>query len=187
MNTIIRETIEILNQGKTILYPTDTVWGIGCDATNNKAVEKVYDIKLRQESKSMIILVCDVEMLGRYVDKIPETAFDLIDSIKTPLTIIYPNGKGVAKNLIAKDKTLAVRITKDEFCRELIQQYGKPVVSTSANLSGEPTPLVYSRISKHVIESVDYIVDLNRKQIKDTKHSTIIKILNNGEFSVIRH
>ena len=186
MEKEILNTVKALKAGKTILYPTDTIWGIGCDATSSRAVQKIYKLKERVESKSLIVLLDSAEKLPDYVEKVPEIAWDLIDSINTPLTIIYPNAKNLAKNVIAKDKTIAIRITKDEFCRRVIEMFKKPVVSSSANISGDTTPLMFNKISSRIIDDVDYIVELYHNKIKDVKPSTIIKLDVNGEFEIIR-
>ena len=182
----INNTLEVLNKNGIILYPTDTIWGIGCDATNYKAVEKINKIKKRTKDKNFIVLIDDIKKLRNYVENIPEILYDLIESIDTPLTIIYPYAKNLTKNVIAKDNSIGIRITKDVFCKKLIQLFGKPIVSTSANISGEENPIYFNKISKDIINSVDYVVDLFHDRIKEIKPSTIIKLKVNGEFSVIR-
>ena len=186
MDAIVKETVKYLKAGKVILYPTDTIWGIGCDATNAKAVEKVYKLKQRVESKSLITLVCQKEALSRFMDNVPDIAFDLIDSMDTPLTIIYPNAKKLAKNVIAKDKTIAIRVVKNEFCQKVISDLGQPIVSTSANVSGEKAPLYFNKISQRIIDGVDYVVDLYQDSMQEVTASTIIKLEANGEFKIIR-
>jgi len=165
---------QFLNKGKTILYPTDTVWGLGCDATNAKSVEKIYQLKNRVESKSLIVLVSSLHMLKKYVS-VPQKAIEILNKIIKPTTIIYQNPKGFAKNTIASDNTIAIRIIEDDFCRKLIKRFGRPIVSTSANISGEDTPKSFSEISTTILDSVDYIVDLQQYSM-NTKSSTIIKI-----------
>lgn len=182
----IRKCLDILRKGGTILYPTDTVWGIGCDATNSKAVQKIYKIKMRMESKSMIVLLDRRERLSHYVEDIPEVALDLVANVDTPLTVIYPNARNLAKNIIAGDGTLAIRLVRDEFCYKMIRTFGKPIVSTSANISGDPSPLMFREISNEVKDQVDYIVNLAHDEIRETKPSTIIKLKENGEFEIIR-
>ncbi|MCD6113250.1 MAG: threonylcarbamoyl-AMP synthase [Bacteroidales bacterium] len=182
----INNTLKVLNKNGIILYPTDTIWGIGCDATNYKAVEKINKIKKRTKDKNFIVLIDDIKKLRNYVENIPEILYDLIESIDTPLTIIYPYAKNLTKNVIAKDNSIGIRITKDVFCKKLIQLFGKPIVSTSANISGEENPIYFNKISKDIINSVDYVVDLFHDRIKEIKPSTIIKLKVNGEFSVIR-
>jgi len=178
--------VKALLDGKVILYPTDTIWGIGCDATNNRAVQKIFKIKQRPEQKSLIILLDKIENLEKYVQKVPEIVYDLIKSVDKPLTIVYPNAKNLAKSVIAQDKSIAIRVVKDEFCQRVINLLDKPIVSTSANLSGEKPPLVFSRISKEIIEQVDYSVNYNKFLIREIKTSTMIKIDSNGEFTVLR-
>ncbi len=178
--------VKALNDGKVILYPTDTIWGIGCDATNNKAVQKIFKIKKRHERKSLIILLDKAEKLEKYVQKVPEIVYDLIKSVDKPLTIVYPEAKNLAKGVIAEDKSIAIRIVKDEFCKRIINLLDKPIVSSSANLSGEKPPLVFSKISDEITKKADYIVDFNKFLVKEVKASTIIKINQNGEFTVLR-
>lgn len=186
MEEEIKKTVEALKKGDSILYPTDTIWGLGCDATNTKAVQKVFKIKKRVEKKSMIVLLDNVKNLWKYVKTVPEIAFDLIANIKKPLTIIYPGAQNLAKNVIAGDNTIAIRITTDEFCRKVIEQFGKPIVSSSANISGEPFPITFNQISESIKKEVDFVVNYHQKRIKQTKASTIIKLEINGEFTVIR-
>jgi L-threonylcarbamoyladenylate synthase len=178
--------IQILKSGGTILYPTDTIWGIGCDATNSKAVEKVYAIKQRAESKSLIILVDSFDKIGTYVEKVPDIAFDLIKNIDTPVTIIYSGARKLAHNVIASDGTIAIRVTNDEFCNKLISKFGKPIVSSSANVSGVDAPLTFKNIDKEIIHGVDYTVAINHDKINRIKPSTIIRLHENGEFLIIR-
>ncbi len=187
MKEIIQETVKYLKEGKIILYPTDTIWGVGCDATNSRAVQKVYKLKQRDETKSLIILLDHIDKLPLYLKEVPQVAYDLINNIENPLTIIYQNAKGLAKNVIAKDKSIAIRIVKNDFCRELIKAFGKPIVSTSANLSDEPTPLFFNQISAEIKNSVDYVVDIDQHLINKVKPSTIIKLKVDGEFEIIRH
>lgn len=186
MREELKKAIEVLKSGGTILYPTDTIWGIGCDATNNKAVQKIYRIKQRKFAKSLIILLDQEEKLTKYVKKVPDTAWDLLSNIDTPLTIIYPNAKNLAKNVIASDKTIAIRIVKNDFCKKLINLFNKPIVSTSANMSDEPIPLTFNNISPEIKSNVDHIVDLHKNNIHQIKPSTIIKLEEDGEFIVIR-
>lgn len=185
MKEEIHNCLHILKEGGTILYPTDTVWGLGCDARNEEAIKKIYRIKQREESKALICLVSDVVMLERIFREIPDAAYDIIDHTENPTTIIYDNPTGVAKNLIASDNTLAVRIVKDEFCKQLIQKLGRPIISTSANISGQPTPKSYKEISNEILSGVDYVVNLHREKICD-KPSTIMKIGSGGLFQIIR-
>ncbi|PQJ23149.1 threonylcarbamoyl-AMP synthase [Tenacibaculum sp. SG-28] len=155
--------------------PTDTVWGIGCDATNIAAVNKVYEIKKRAESKSLIILVDSLAMLSKYIPYIPKKVEVLLKESRTPTTIIYTNPIGFPENMVAKDNTIAIRIPEDEFCKNLIRKFGKPIVSTSANISGNPTPKSFTEIESAILQSVDYIVNLHREKVSE-KSSTILKI-----------
>ncbi|MCF8235506.1 MAG: threonylcarbamoyl-AMP synthase [Bacteroidales bacterium] len=186
MEEEIRKTVAALKAGKTILYPTDTVWGIGCDATSSRAVEKIYKIKKRVENKSLIILLDEASKIKKYVKQVPEIAVDLLLSINTPLTIIYPQAKNLAKNVVAKDGSIAIRIIEDEFSKKVIAEFGKPIVSTSANITGGSNPIVFSQISQEIKDAVDYVVNLHHKRISETKPSTIIKLEISGEFKVIR-
>ena len=186
MKQEIRNCIDVLRRGGTILYPTDTIWGIGCDATNSKAVQKIHKIKKRMENKSLIVLLDRKERLHDYIEPVPDIALDLVDNVNTPLTIIYPNAKNLAKNIIAPDGTIALRLVHFEFCYKLIRMFGKPIVSTSANITGQPAPLMFKRIPQEIIDQVDYTVNLAREEIRETKPSTIIKLKTNGEFEIIR-
>ncbi|TYP98822.1 L-threonylcarbamoyladenylate synthase [Tenacibaculum adriaticum] len=178
MNKIV-ESIKSLENGKAILYPTDTVWGLGCDATNEEAVAKIYKIKKREESKSLIVLVSSLNMLKKYV-YVPRKAIEIIRKSKKPTTIIYQKPKGIAFNAISKeDNTVAIRIVQDDFCRKLIKRFKKPIISTSANLSGHPTPKSFSEIEQAILNSVDYVVNLHQERVT-TKSSTILKIEGNN-------
>ncbi len=186
MKQEINRCVEVLKAGGTILNPTDTVWGIGCDATNADAVEKIYFLKKRMESRSLIILLDVAEKIPDYAGNIPEIAWDILKSVETPLTIIYPNAKNLAKNVIGTDHSIAIRIVKNEFCQALIAAFGKPIVSTSANFSGERTPLTFKDIPAEIISNVDYVVKHFREEIHYIKPSRIIKLEENGEFKIIR-
>lgn len=186
MDEEIQNALEVLRKGGTILYPTDTVWGIGCDARNKEAVAKVFKIKQRAEYKSMVTLVCDDKMLNRYVKEVPEVAWDLIEAADAPLTIIYPGARMLAENVIAADGSVGIRLVKDPFCRDLIHKFGKPIVSTSANISGENAPSSFNDIKIDILNNVDYIVNLRKNEKNDTQPSTIIKVALNGEFKIIR-
>jgi len=181
----VHTTLESLHKGQTILYPTDTVWGIGCDATDETAVQKVFDIKKRDERKSLVILVDSLVMLTQFIDTIPPQAMHILKDATKPTTIIYNNPQGLASNVIAHDKTVAVRIVQHEFCQELIKQFGKPIVSTSANISDKPTPMSFKEIDNTILNGVDYVVNLYRDKIT-TQASRIIKILENGELQILR-
>ena len=180
-------TVEILRSGGSILYPTDTIWGVGCDATNYEAVDNIYRIKHRLESKSLIVLIDDVSQLEEYVENVPEIAYDLIDSLDKPTTIIYSNAINLASNVIAPDGSIAIRVTKDPFCRDLIKLLGRPIVSTSANISGDPSPVIYRDVPDEILNGVDYIVNLHHDRMNSPKPSTIIRLFENGEFSIIRN
>jgi len=186
MENEIAKAVEILRKGKVLLYPTDTVWGIGCDATASKAVQKVYKIKGRSKEKSAIILLDNADKLEYYVKEVPSIAYDLIRLAPGPLTIIFEGGKNLAKNVLAKDGTIAIRVVKGDFCVEMLHRFGKPVVSSSANLSGEPTPLIFDDISETIKSNVDYVVNIHRDRLRAVKASTIIKLEVNNRFTVLR-
>lgn len=182
----VKKCIEVMRKGGVILYPTDTVWGIGCDATNADAVKRVFDIKKRADSKAMLLLVDSADRLARYVGDVPAVAWDLIDLATTPLTIIYDGARNVAQNLIAPDGSIGIRVTSELFTKELCYRFQKAVVSTSANISGEPTPNNYSEISKDIIDAVDYVVNYKQLEKGRAKSSSIIKLTSNGVVTVIR-
>jgi L-threonylcarbamoyladenylate synthase len=185
MQTEINKALEVLKNGGLILYPTDTVWGIGCDATNPEAVKKVYALKQREDSKALICLVADDRMLKKYVKKVPEVALNIIDVTDKPTTIIYDDAQNLAPNLIAEDGTIAIRIPDDEFCFQLSRRLNSAIVSTSANISGYPTPNSFKEIQQEVLKGVDYVVNLHREKMC-AKPSSIIKLSNNGVVQVIR-
>ncbi|GLU44148.1 L-threonylcarbamoyladenylate synthase [Allomuricauda sp. NBRC 101325] len=185
MNQEINNCNEILKAGGLILYPTDTVWGIGCDATNPEAVKKVYALKKREDSKALICLVSNQAMLERHVKEVPEVAYDIMDLATKPTTIVFDEPKGIAENLVADDNTLAIRVASDKFCQYLINKFGKPIVSTSANISGEPTPKQFKDISPEILKGVDYVVNLPDVN-QNPSPSSIIKLSNNGQVKVIR-
>lgn len=185
MTTEINKAFETLKQGGIILCPTDTVWGIGCDATNYEAVKKIYKLKQREDSKSMICLVNNTKMLTQYIEKVPPVAFDIIKYVNKPTTIVYDKPLHLAESLIADDNTVGIRIVNDEFCIQLLKKFKKPIVSTSANISGQPTPNSFKEISNEILKGVDYIVDLHRQK-KAGKPSTIIKLSNDGKIKIIR-
>lgn len=185
MNNEIENALEVLKKGGLLLYPTDTVWGIGCDATNSAAIEKIIKLKHRDDKKTFICLVSDLRMLERYIEEIPDAAYDILKYSERPTTIIYDNPIGVAENLIAEDNSLAIRITKNVFCQKLIQKLRKPLVSTSANIHGASTPQSYAEIDPLILNGVDYIVNLQREK-KSDKPSVIIKLKNDGRVTIIR-
>ncbi len=178
--------LEILNQGGVILYPTDTVWGIGCDATNHNAVERIYAIKRRNEARSMLTLVDSPAMLAAYVAEVPDIALQLNAEAAKPLSIIYPQALGLADNLIADDGSIGIRMVKDEFCLQLIRAFGKPVVSTSANISGEKTPGIFDEISGEIKTAVDYVVRWRQDDRQPATASSIIKLNRDGTYTVLR-
>ncbi|MBO5614859.1 MAG: threonylcarbamoyl-AMP synthase [Prevotella sp.] len=182
----IKAAVECMRKGGVILYPTDTVWGIGCDATNAEAVAKIYKIKKREESKAMICLVDSDNRIQRYVRNVPDVAWDVMNLATSPTTVILDGADGLASNLIAEDGSIAMRITQEEFSKELCYRMQKPVVSTSANISGEPTAQNYSDISEEIINSVDYVCKSRRNEHQPHKPSSIIKLKSNGEVTIIR-
>ncbi|MBT8393382.1 MAG: threonylcarbamoyl-AMP synthase [Bacteroidia bacterium] len=185
MRDEIQNALKALKRGDLILYPTDTVWGIGCDATNYEAVEKIYKLKKRKESKSMICIVSDFKMLNQYIEEVPEVAYDIIKFAKKPTTVIYDRPLHVAENLIADDNTLAIRVIREGFCNALLKKFKKPIVSTSANFSDKPTPKSFKEIDEEILKGVDYVVNLHDKK-KAGKPSSIIKLSNDGVVKVIR-
>jgi len=182
----IKRTIEVLRAGGIILYPTDTVWGIGCDATNEQAVQKIFNLKNRKDKKAMLILIDNAAKLQSYLDEVPDMAWDLIEFAEKPLTIIYPDAKNLASNLLGKDKSIGIRVTKEDFSRRLCEQFRKPIVSTSANFSGEQTPLNFSEISEDIKSKVDYVVNFRQNELSKPKPSSIIKLGKGNLFQMIR-
>ena len=185
INQEIQNAFEVIKEGGIILYPTDTVWGIGCDATNQEAVAKIYKLKQRAETQSMICLMNGEKMMYNVFKDIPEVAWQIIDISEKPTTLILDNPRNVAQNLIADDKTLGIRIVKEPFCFKLMEKMKKPLVSTSANISGQPTPIGFKDISPEIINGVDYVVNFNQAKIGG-KPSTIIKLSNDNQVKVIR-
>ncbi len=182
----IDEAVKILKEGGIILYPTDTVWGIGCDATNPKAVEKIFTLKKRTDSKSLIVLVDGLDMLYRYIKEVPEIADQLIEATDTPLTIIYPGAIGLAANVAAEDGSVGIRIPNHEFCKKLIYKLRRPIVSTSANISGEASPQHFGEIPKEVRDGVDWCADSDLDAGSTGKPSSIIQLGLGGEIKIIR-
>ena len=182
----IKKMVEVLRKGGLILYPTDTVWGIGCDATNEEAVKKVFKLKRREDSKSLIVLVDSVDRLAAYVDEVPDVAWDLAEVSDTPLTIIYPTGKNLAKNVMAEDGSVGIRVTNEEFSKALCYAFRKPIISTSANISGNPTPENFSQIEDEIKNGVDYVAEARRNEDEKKSPSSIIKFEKNGTFAVLR-
>lgn len=182
----IKKAVEVMKKGGVILYPTDTVWGIGCDATNADAVAKVYAIKHRDDSKALICLVDSDARIQRYVRNVPEVAWDLLELTEKPTTVILDNAVNLAPNLIAEDGSIAMRITREPFSKELCYRFQKPIVSTSANISGEPAAQNYCDISEELINAVDYVCWSRRQEHKPHTPSSIIKLSENGEVKIIR-
>ena len=180
------KAVEVLRAGGVILYPTDTIWGIGCDATNPAAVKRIYEIKQRQDTKSMLVLMENPNLLNSYIAEVPEIAWDLIEVADSPLTIIYPGAKNLAANLMAPDGSVGIRITNEAFTQQLIQRFRKPVVSTSANLSGQKSPQNFSEISDEIKKSVDYIVTFRQDDLTRSTPSGIIKLGVGGQIEIIR-
>ena len=180
------KAIQCLRSGGIILYPTDTVWGIGCDATNSEAVAKIFALKERADAKSMLVLVDSIPALERVIPEVPDVAYDMIDLAIRPITIIYDDAKGVAPALIAEDGSLGVRVTKERFSQDICRILRRPIVSTSANISGEPTPAVFSTISPAIVNGVDYVVNYRQLDNSKAQPSQIIKLGRGGEVKVIR-
>ncbi len=186
MKDDLNAALETLKKGGTILYPTDTIWGIGCDATINSAVMRIFDIKNRADTRQMLILIDEAENIPDYVEKVPEIAFNFIESSRRPLSIIFQKAKNLAPALIGYDKTIGIRVVRDEFCRELIRNLGNPIVSTSANISGKPPPANFKEIDVKIREAVDYIVVRHQNEEKKSDPSDIIKFGEDGEIIKIR-
>lgn len=182
----LNRALEILKNGGVILYPTDTVWGIGCDATNEAAVSRVFAIKRRSDSKSLVLLASDMDMICRYVKQIPEIAVDLVDVSVSPMTIIYPDAIGLAPNVVAEDGSVGIRIPMNDFCRRLCEKLHRPIVSTSANISGEVTPKRFAEISVEILSAVDYSVAAELEKGSTGKSSSILKVGVNSEIEIIR-
>ena len=182
----LKSALNTLKAGGVILYPTDTIWGLGCDSTNAEAVERIYNIKQRSDSKSLIILTDNINRIQQYVKNVPEIAYELMDVTDTPLTIIYPGAKNLALNLVADDASVGIRVCSDDFCNELIRRFRKPIVSTSANISNNASPSNFSEISKQIIDSVDYVVTHRQNDYEKHSPSSIIKIESNGAIKIIR-
>jgi L-threonylcarbamoyladenylate synthase len=182
----IKKACQVMREGGVILYPTDTIWGIGCDATNEDAVRRVYEIKQRQDSKAMLVLVDSSVKVDFYVRDVPEVAWDLIDLADKPLTIIYSGARNLAANLLAENGSVGIRVTNEDFSKRLCQQFRKAIVSTSANISGQPSPKNFSEISEEVKSAVDYIVGYRQEEMSNPKPSSIIKLDKGGVIKIIR-
>ena len=182
----IKKACEILRQGGLILNPTDTVWGIGCDATNSKAVKRVYQLKQRCDSKALIVLLGNENQLSRYVDDVPEIAYDLIDVATKPLTIVYDKAINLCNELCAEDGSVGIRITREDFSRRLCNTFRRPLVSTSANVSGLPTPSTFNEICEEIVKGVDYVVTHRRNDISKSIPSSVIKLSHDGAIKILR-
>ena len=182
---IMEKAIEILKNGGVILYPTDTIWGLGCDATNVEAINKIFEIKNREKNKSMIILVESEKRLQDLVD-VPEMAWEIMDMSDKPVTIVYNNPKGLPQELLAEDGSIGIRLVKNDFCKKLISKLNKPLVSTSANFSGEKSPMKFSDISEKMIKLVDYAVEEGREKVSEYKGSSVIKVWDDNQIKVLR-
>lgn len=186
MEKEIEAALNVLREGGVILYPTDTIWGLGCDATNVNAVKRIFEIKNRPAEKNLILLTNSDQMLMHYVKDIPEVAWEIMELSEKPVTIIYDHPKNLPAEVCANDNTIAIRVTKDPFCKILIQKLKKPLVSTSANISGESSPALFHEISDKIKKSSDHIVNLRQDEKKKALPSSIIKLKSNGEISIIR-
>ncbi|MBC7418933.1 MAG: threonylcarbamoyl-AMP synthase [Pedobacter sp.] len=182
----IRKSLEILKSGGVILYPTDTIWGLGCDATNEEAVQKLLQLKNRPAEKSLIIILNTDNKLQSYLTEVPEVAYDLIEFAENPLTIIFSGAKNLAPSVINTDGSIGIRIVKHEFCSALLERFRKPIVSTSANLSGQPSPRFFDEMDPELLAKVDYVVDFEQEKRTLNKPSTIIKLGFSGQFCFIR-
>lgn len=186
MTEELKKAQEVLYQGGLILYPTDTIWGIGCDATNEAAVKRVYELKQRVDSKAMLLLVDSPAKLQFYVREVPEVAWDLVELAEKPLTIIYPGARNLAPNLLAEDGSVGIRLTKERFSKGLCERFRKAIVSTSANVSGAPSPKNFAEIVPEIINGVDYVVNYRQDDQSAAKPSSIIKLGLSGQIQIIR-
>ena len=182
----IKECVRTMRDGGIILYPTDTIWGIGCDATNKDAVKRVYELKKRSDSKALLLLVDNEAKIERIVDDVPEVAYNLIEVADKPLTIIYQHAKNIAENLMAEDGSVGIRVTREPFSKALCEAFRRPIVSTSANISGEPTAAFFSEISEVIRNGVDYVVKYRQTDTVKSTPSSIIKLDKGGVVSIIR-
>ena len=181
----IEKSLEILRNGGVILYPTDTIWGIGCDASNEEAVARIYQIKKRPESKSMIVLLAEAKDIIKYVAHPDPAIFEFLENTQKPTTVVYDGAIGLAENLLADDGSVGIRVVKDDFCRHLIKRLRRPIVSTSANVSGEPSPTHFAAISPEIKASVDYVVRYRQEEVANPSPSSVVR-WNNGELIIIR-
>lgn len=182
----VAKALKIIQDGGIILYPTDTIWGIGCDATNTEAIKKIYKLKQRDEAKSMIILLDTENKLESYISEVNPLAYDLIEYAENPLTLVMPGAKNISPALIAGDGSIGIRVVKHQFCEQLIQRLRKPLVSTSANISGRPSPQYFSQIDDEVINGVDYVVDMEQHDMEIKTPSTIMRLAPDGRFEFLR-
>ncbi|MDY4557829.1 MAG: L-threonylcarbamoyladenylate synthase [Alloprevotella sp.] len=182
----IRQAVEVLNRGGIILYPTDTIWGIGCDATNAEAVKRVFEIKQREDAKALITLVDSEAKVQAYVREMPDVAWDLMEVADSPLTIIYDGARNLAPNLLAEDGSVGIRVTHETFSNYLCLRFKRPIVSTSANLSGQPSPRCFADIAPEIVAAVDYVCTSRRQETVCPSPSHIIKLGVGGEVKVIR-
>ena len=182
----IKKACRVMEEGGVILYPTDTIWGLGCDATNEEAVRRVYEIKHRADSKAMLVLVDSAVKVDYYVQDVPPVAWDLLEVADKPLTVIYSGARNLAPNLLAEDGSVSIRVTSEEFSKALCFRFRKAIVSTSANVSGQPSPRTFAEISEEIKQAVDYIVEARRTETAPARPSSIIKLGSGGEVKIIR-
>ena len=186
MQNMYHEAIQTLKSGGVLLYPSDTIWGLGCDVRNDQAIDKILELKNRPASKGLIVLISKIEQLSEYVEQVPDLAWDLVEFAEDPLTIIYPKGKNVSHSLLGPDGSIAIRLVKDEFCKGLIYRYQRAIVSTSANLSGEPSPLNFAGIAPSIVDGVDYVLKNSAGEGAAKKASKIVQLGLHGDYKLIR-
>jgi len=186
MQNLYQDALASLKAGGVILYPSDTIWGMGCDVRQDTAIEKIWQIKQRPVEKGLIVLISKIEQLSEYVEEVPEIAWDLVEFAEDPLTVIYPKGKNVSTHLLGPDGSIAIRLVKDEFCKGLVYRYQRAIVSTSANISGSPSPIDFASISMEIKDQVDYILQAPQAKKASTKPSKIVRLGLGGEFTLIR-
>lgn len=186
MQNMYHEAIQTLKSGGVLLYPSDTIWGLGCDVRNDQAIDKILELKNRPASKGLIVLISKIEQLSEYVEQVPDLAWDLVEFAEDPLTIIYPKGKNVSPSLLGPDGSIAIRLVKDEFCKGLIYRYQRAIVSTSANLSGEPSPLNFAGIAPSIVDGVDYVLKNPAGEGVAKKASKIVQLGLHGDYKLIR-
>lgn len=186
MQNMYHEAIQTLKSGGVLLYPSDTIWGLGCDVRNDQAIDKILELKNRPASKGLIVLISKMEQLSEYVEQVPDLAWDLVEFAEDPLTIIYPKGKNVSHSLLGPDGSIAIRLVKDEFCKGLIYRYQRAIVSTSANLSGEPSPLNFAGIAPSIVDGVDYVLKNSAGEGAAKKASKIVQLGLHGDYKLIR-